>query len=153
MHVDVSALQRDPLTGLPNRAMFDAQLDLALSLARDIGRQTGVIIADLNKLKLINDMYGHRIGDEALKALAAELKKMAGPDCMAARIGGDEFGVVLPAYYDILSARRMRARCVSGITRALSRRRHDRHRTSRISRQVDVRAEAWLIGRLGATSG
>ena len=42
MHVDVSALQHDPLTGLPNRAMFDAQLDLALSLARDIGRQTGV---------------------------------------------------------------------------------------------------------------
>jgi GGDEF domain-containing protein len=41
MHVDVSALQRDPLTALPNRAMFDAQLDLALSLARDIGRQTG----------------------------------------------------------------------------------------------------------------
>jgi GGDEF domain-containing protein len=126
----------------------------------------------MNKLKSINDMYGHRIGDEALKALAAELKKMAGPDCMAARIGGDEFGVVLPAYYDILSARRTRARCGSGIThllnrscgqshihfrerrnRALSRRRHDRHRTSRISRQVDVRAEAWLIGRLGATSG
>ena len=70
MHVDVSALQHDPLTGLPNRAMFDAQLDLALSLARDIGRQTGVIIVDMNKLKLINDMYGHRIGDEALKALA-----------------------------------------------------------------------------------
>ena len=116
MHVDVSALQRDPLTGLPNRAMFDAQLDLALSLARDIGRQTGVIMADMNKLKSINDMYGHRIGDEALKALAAELKKMAGPDCMAARIGGDEFGVVLPAYYDILSARRTRARCGSGIT-------------------------------------
>jgi len=115
MHVDVSALQRDPLTGLPNRAMFDAQLDLTLSLARDTGRQTGVIIADMNKLKLINDMYGHRIGDEALKALAVELKKMAGADCVAARIGGDEFGVVLPANYDILSARRTRARFGSGI--------------------------------------
>jgi diguanylate cyclase (GGDEF)-like protein len=115
MHVDVSALQRDPLTRLPNRAMFDAQLDLALSLARDIGRQTGVIIVDMNKLKLINDMYGHRIGDEALKALAAEVKKMAGPDCVAARIGGDEFGVVLPASNDILSARRTRARFGSGI--------------------------------------
>ena len=115
MHVDVSALQRDPLTGLPNRAMFDAQLDLTLSLARDTGRQTGVIIADINKLKLINDIYGHRIGDEALKALAAELKKMAGPDCVAARIGGDEFGVVLPANYDFLSAQRTRARFGSGI--------------------------------------
>jgi hypothetical protein len=41
MHVDVSALQVDPLTGLANRAMFDAQLDLAISLARDLGRRTG----------------------------------------------------------------------------------------------------------------
>jgi diguanylate cyclase (GGDEF)-like protein len=115
MHVDVSALQRDPLTGLPNRAMFDAQLDLALSSARDSGRQTGVIIVDMNKLKLINDMQGHRAGDEALKALAAEVKKMAGAACVAARIGGDEFGVVFPANYDALSARRMRARFGSGI--------------------------------------
>ena len=115
MHVDVSALQRDPLTGLPNRAMFDPQLDLAVSLTREPGRQTGVIIVDMNKLKLINDIYGHRIGDEALKALAAELKKLAGPDCVVARIGGDEFGVVLPANYNTLSARRTRARFSSGV--------------------------------------
>jgi diguanylate cyclase (GGDEF)-like protein len=115
MHVDVSALQRDALTGLPNRAMFDAQLDLALSSTRNIGLQTGVVIVDLNKLKVINDIYGHRVGDEALKALAVELKKVAGPGCMAARIGGDEFGVVLPANCDILSARRMRSRLESGL--------------------------------------
>jgi diguanylate cyclase (GGDEF)-like protein len=54
-------------------------------------------------------MYGHRIGDEALKALAAKIKNMAGPDCVAARIGGDEFGVVLPADYDFLSAQRTRS--------------------------------------------
>jgi diguanylate cyclase (GGDEF)-like protein len=115
MHVDVSSLQRDPLTGLPNRAMFDAQLDLALSLARDNGRRTGIVIVDMNKLKLINDVHGHRAGDEALKALAAELKKMAEPDCVAARIGGDEFGMVLPVSYDSLSARRMRAHLQVGI--------------------------------------
>jgi diguanylate cyclase (GGDEF)-like protein len=115
MHVDVSALQRDPLTGLPNRAMFDAQLDLALSLARDSVRRTGIVIVDMNKLKLINDVHGHRAGDEALKALAAELKKMAEPDCVAARIGGDEFGIVLPVSYDSLSARRMRAQLRVGI--------------------------------------
>jgi diguanylate cyclase (GGDEF)-like protein len=120
MHVDVSALQRDPLTGLPNRAMFDAQLDLALSSARGIGSRTGVVILDMNRLKLVNDMHGHRIGDEALIALAAELKTMAGPDCVAARIGGDEFGVVLPANCDALSARRMRAHFGSGITCSIS---------------------------------
>jgi diguanylate cyclase (GGDEF)-like protein len=115
MHVDVSALQRDSLTGLPNRAMFDAQLDLAVSLARDTGRQTGVVIIDMNRLKVINDMHGHRVGDEALIALATEIKKITGQDCLAARIGGDEFGVVLPANYDTLSAWRMRDRFKSGI--------------------------------------
>ncbi len=115
LHVDVSALQRDPLTSLPNRAMFEAQLDLALSLAHEAGRRTGVIIIDMNRLKLINDMYGHRAGDEALVAIAAEVAKIAGPDCLAARIGGDEFGVVLPAKYDTVSAWRKRSDFRSGI--------------------------------------
>jgi diguanylate cyclase (GGDEF)-like protein len=95
--------------------MFDAQLELALSLARGFGRQTGVIIIDMNRLKLINDIHGHRTGDNALRALAAEIKKMAGPDSLAARIGGDEFGLVLPANYDALAARRMRAHFRAGI--------------------------------------
>ena len=115
MHVDVSALQRDPLTGLPNRAMFDAQFDLALSSARQSARQTGVIIVDMNGLKVINDMHGHRMGDEALVTLAGEVKRMAGSECLAARIGGDEFGVVLSANYDTLSAWRMCAQFKSGI--------------------------------------
>jgi diguanylate cyclase (GGDEF)-like protein len=116
MHVDVSALQSDPLTGLPNRAMFDAQLDLALSLARDTGRRTGLMLIDMNNLKMINDVHGHATGDAALKALAAEIKKAAGPDCLAARIGGDEFGVVLPVNHDTLFVRRVRAHLGSGVT-------------------------------------
>ena len=115
MHVDVSALQRDSLTGLSNRAMFDAQLDLALSLARDTGRRTGLIIIDMDNLKLINDVHGHAAGDAALKLIALELKKVAGLDCLVARIGGDEFGVVLPVNYDTLTARRVRAHFGSGI--------------------------------------
>jgi diguanylate cyclase (GGDEF)-like protein len=116
MHVDVSALQVDPLTGLPNRAIFDAQLDLAVSLARDLGRQTGVMIVDVNQLKLINDLHGHLMGDEAVRALAAELKRMVGPDCVVARIGGDEFGVILPSDCNALSAQRHKRRFASDIT-------------------------------------
>jgi diguanylate cyclase (GGDEF)-like protein len=115
MHVDVSALQRDPLTGLANRASFDAQLNLALSMAGDTGPRTGVIIVDLNKLKFINDMHGHRVGDEALIALASKLQKSVGPECVVARIGGDEFGVVLPADCDALSTHRLRAKFKCGI--------------------------------------
>jgi diguanylate cyclase (GGDEF)-like protein len=113
MHVDVSALQRDPLTGLANRAMFDAQLDLALSLALDTSRRTGLIVVDMNNLKLINDVHGHSAGDVALRALAEELRKAAGANCLVARIGGDEFGVVLPVNCDTLTAPRVRAHCES----------------------------------------
>ena len=115
MHVDVSALQRDLLTGLANRAMFDAQLDLAVSLAREHGRRTGVVIVDVNRMKLINDVHGHRVGDEALLAVAAEMRKMGGADCVTARIGGDEFGVVLSANCDALTAPRLRATLKSGV--------------------------------------
>jgi diguanylate cyclase (GGDEF)-like protein len=109
MHVDVSAMQRDPLTGLPNRAMFDAQADLAITSARDSDRRTGIIILDINNLKWINDAHGHPTGDRALKAFATELKKIVGPECLATRIGGDEFGVVLPVNHDSLLARRVRS--------------------------------------------
>jgi diguanylate cyclase (GGDEF)-like protein len=116
MHVDVSAMQRDALTGLPNRAMFDAQLQMALSLAQDTGTRTGIIVVDMNNLKFINDRHGHDAGDEALRQLAIELKKQAGPDCVATRIGGDEFGVVLPVNHDRLVARRVRTHLEAGIT-------------------------------------
>jgi diguanylate cyclase (GGDEF)-like protein len=110
MHVDVSALQRDPLTGLANRAMFDAQLGLVLSAARRGCGRTGVAIVDLDGLKRINDTYGHRVGSEALKTIAAELETMKEPDSLPARIGGDEFGIVLPVYPVTASAIEIRAR-------------------------------------------
>jgi len=69
MHVDVSAMQRDALTGLPNRKMFDAQLDYILSLARSGDRHTGVVFVDVNHLKTINDAHGHPAGDEALRTI------------------------------------------------------------------------------------
>jgi diguanylate cyclase (GGDEF)-like protein len=115
MHVDVSALQRDPLTGLANRAMFEAQLDLAISLARDSSSRTEVILIDMDRLKLINDMFGHRVGDQALVALAAKLRKKVAPDCVVARIGGDEFGVVLAENSDSLMAPRLRTQLRAGV--------------------------------------
>jgi diguanylate cyclase (GGDEF)-like protein len=116
MHVDVSAMQRDALTGLPNRAMFDAQLQLALSQAKTSGARTGIIIIDMNNLKFLNDRHGHHTGDEALKAVASELKKKAGQGYVATRIGGDEFGVVLPVGCDAFFAHRIRAHFEEGIT-------------------------------------
>lgn len=115
-HIDVSPMQRDALTGLPNRAMFDAQLQLALSHAEETGGRTEIIIVDMNNLKFINDKHGHLTGDEALKRLALELRNKAGTDYVTTRIGGDEFGVVLPVNCDPLFAHRVRAHFGSGIT-------------------------------------
>ncbi len=115
MHVDVSALQVDSLTGLPNRALFDAQLDLVVMAARARGCRTGLLVVDLNNLKALNDMHGHQAGDAAIKAVAGALKKHAGAGCTVARIGGDEFGVVLPVDCDALSAQRLRAHFKGGI--------------------------------------
>jgi diguanylate cyclase (GGDEF)-like protein len=115
MHIDVSALQRDPLTGLANRAMFEAQLGLVISLARDSRSRAEVILIDMDRLKLINDMFGHRVGDHALIALAAELGKKIPPGCVVARIGGDEFGVVLAGNSDSLTAPRLRTQLRTGV--------------------------------------
>jgi diguanylate cyclase (GGDEF)-like protein len=70
----------------------------------------------LNNLKSLNDVHGHQTGDAAIKAIADELKIQAGAGCVVARIGGDEFGVVLPVNYDTLFAQRLRAHFKNGIT-------------------------------------
>ncbi|OPL09317.1 MAG: hypothetical protein AVO34_13650, partial [Firmicutes bacterium ML8_F2] len=83
----------DSLTGLYNRAFYDEEM------ARfDTKRQlpVSVIMADLNGLKLVNDTYGHRVGDEILKRAADILKSACREEDIIARWGGDEFVVLLP---------------------------------------------------------
>lgn len=89
MHVDASALQRDPLTKLPNRALFDAQLDFAIASAKDQNGAVGLLVVDMNNLKLINDRYGHLVGDCAIRSVAKCLTSVFEQHGMVARIGGD----------------------------------------------------------------
>lgn len=113
MHVDVSELQRDAMTGLANRAYFDAQLAYILDGAEKSGKLTGVVSADVDSLKPLNDTYGHQIGDLALKVVASELATRANAGCggcVVCRVGGDEFAVVLPVLPDEFTVRRILAR-------------------------------------------
>ena len=107
MHVDVSALQRDPLTRLPNRALFDAQLDFAVSSADERHSPVSLLLIDMNNLKLINDRFGHAVGDCAIRAIAKCLTEVFDKEGMVARVGGDEFGVVLANSADDVSVRRL----------------------------------------------
>ncbi|OBK78478.1 GGDEF domain-containing protein [Mycobacterium sp. 1274761.0] len=84
----------DPLTGLPNRAFVLRRIAEALESA-DGGRLRAVLFLDLDDLKATNDMFGHKAGDELLKAAATRLRQCVGPDDVVARHGGDEFVVLI----------------------------------------------------------
>ncbi|UHD17059.1 putative bifunctional diguanylate cyclase/phosphodiesterase [Thiocapsa bogorovii] len=81
----------DPLTGLANRALFSDRLDQAIARAQRTGERLAVLFIDLDRFKLINDSYGHLFGDEVLRDVAARLKEQVRRDDTVARIGGDEF--------------------------------------------------------------
>jgi len=83
----------DPLTGLYNRAYFEEEI---LKLENGDFNPVGVIISDLDGLKLINDTLGHAKGDEILKCAAAIIKENFRNEDIVAKIGGDEFAVLLP---------------------------------------------------------
>lgn len=85
----------DPLTGLPNRLVFEDALNTAMKRARRNQARMALVFIDLNGFKAINDCLGHSAGDQLLKAVAARLQGvLRGSDSMA-RVGGDEFVVIL----------------------------------------------------------
>ncbi len=86
----------DPLTDLPNRLLFYDRLTLALAHARRSGRMLAVMFLDLDHFKIVNDMMGHAVGDQLLKDVGRQLKGCVRSDDTVARIGGDEFTILLP---------------------------------------------------------
>ncbi len=85
----------DHLTGLPNRNLFGDRLMLAIAEAKRHGGQLAFMYLDLDKFKPINDKLGHGVGDEVLKEVARRLKENIREIDTVARIGGDEFAVIL----------------------------------------------------------
>ena len=92
---------RDPLTGLANRTLLDQQLNTALWRATRTGDRIVVAFLDLNNFKGVNDIYGHAAGDAVLRAVAERLTRIVRRGDVLARIGGDDFVVVLDPAGDI----------------------------------------------------
>ncbi len=86
--------QHDPLTGLPNRLLFDDRLHQAARQARRKGSFFAVHCLDLNDFKGVNDSLGHVVGDELLKQVAQRLRETVRGVDTVARLGGDEFAVI-----------------------------------------------------------
>lgn len=87
----------DQLTGLPNRALAFDRIDRALSRAARRGGAVWVVFLDLDEFKMVNDMYGHHVGDQLLIAVAERLRSVMRESDTLARLGGDEFVAVLEA--------------------------------------------------------
>jgi len=86
---------QDGLTGLGNRRYFDEQLKRAMHQAKRSHSRVGLLVADLNKFKAINDTYGHSIGDKVLKHFADALRVSVRDSDSIFRFGGDEFVVLI----------------------------------------------------------
>lgn len=89
----------DPLTSLPNRALFENRLQAALTCAQISNRQGAVLFLDLDRFKHINDSLGHPVGDLLLKGIAQRLKEQVRDVDTVARLGGDEFIILLPGLH------------------------------------------------------
>jgi diguanylate cyclase (GGDEF)-like protein/PAS domain S-box-containing protein len=105
----------DPLTGLPNRALFLDRLEHARARSMRDGGTQAVLFLDVDRFKVINDSLGHRTGDQVLQTVASRLVGVLRPSDTVARFGGDEFTVLLEQVADVSEA----AQTAERILRAL----------------------------------
>lgn len=87
---------KDPLTRIDNRRGFEQKLQSAINKAYEDGTSLCLIIADIDHFKIINDTHGHLVGDNVLRMVAATMKESVKGRDSVARIGGEEFAIILP---------------------------------------------------------
>ncbi|MCL2344730.1 MAG: diguanylate cyclase [Desulfobulbus sp.] len=106
----------DPLTGLANRAHFEACLDQALKIMGNSGGHAALFFIDADRFKAINDELGHEIGDIVLCVIAKRLRAKVREGDLVARLGGDEFAVLLFPLGDLAQAKRIASSMLESMT-------------------------------------
>lgn len=109
----------DHLTGLPNRLLFQDRLEQAIAGTLEKKEKTALMIIDLDHFKNINDAFGHPIGDEVLRTVAERLKPMIKVSDSLARMGGDEFTMILRDVKDMAEAQGHAKKVLEKIGQAL----------------------------------
>jgi diguanylate cyclase (GGDEF)-like protein len=107
----------DPLSGLPNRALFMDRLEHALARADRRASKVAVLFMDLDNFKITNDSLGHEVGDQLLVAVAERLKACLRPEDTAARVGGDEFTILVEEVDGLRDAARVAERIAESLQR------------------------------------
>ncbi|MBF0539330.1 MAG: EAL domain-containing protein [Nitrospirae bacterium] len=95
----------DTLTSLPNRVLFNMRFAMAIEMARREKRLIAIMFLDLDRFKLVNDTLGHDVGDLLLKEVAQRLQSILRKSDTVARMGGDEFTIILTSIKDELDVR------------------------------------------------
>ncbi|OXI70506.1 diguanylate cyclase [Burkholderia sp. AU31280] len=109
----------DVLTNLANRMLFEERLAHAISHAKRFGRKVAVMYLDLDRFKLINDTLGHNAGDEVLKMVAERIVANVRANDTVARMGGDEFALVLEEIDDVRDVGRVARKLLDEVGRAI----------------------------------
>ena len=107
----------DPLTGLANRAGFNRRLEETLAAAPASGRVAALMFLDLDRFKQVNDQFGHGTGDALLRAVADRLVQALRARDFVARVGGDEFTVIIGQVADAQAAARIAGKIVDALSR------------------------------------
>ncbi|MCG8080187.1 MAG: EAL domain-containing protein, partial [Candidatus Thiodiazotropha taylori] len=100
-------LHHDLLTNLPNRTLFRDRLNMAMAHSKRSGKKLVVMYLDMDRFKIINDSLGHYVGDELLKMVGQRLRSELREADTLARVGGDEFNLLIPEINDIQDARNL----------------------------------------------
>ncbi|NGP16497.1 putative bifunctional diguanylate cyclase/phosphodiesterase [Devosia aurantiaca] len=106
----------DPLTGIPNRALFEDRLDQALANMRRTGSMVALHYIDLDRFKHINDTLGHPAGDELIRTASKRLAALVDEVDTVARLGGDEFAIIQFQPHDVAAAEGLSQRVVESLS-------------------------------------